>query len=159
MKAIIEIPKGSFIKYEICKKRNVMIADRVLSIPYTHNYGYIEDTLAEDNDPLDIFVITSEGSIESGSFTDFKPIGIIYFVDNDEIDNKIIATHPNDKVFEFIDDINDLRSDHIYNIKKFLVSYKDNTEITGVGDKNQAMLEINKCIDAYKETQWDSNAK
>jgi len=159
MKAIIEIPKGSFIKYEICKETGIMLADRVLQIPYTHNYGYIEDTLAEDGDPLDIFVITSQGYIESGARTEFRTVGIVYYTDNKEVDNKIIAVHPNDKVFDFIDDINDLKEDHIYNIKKFLASYKDNTSIEGVGDKKSAMREITKCLAAYKKTQWSPDEK
>lgn len=159
MNAIIEIPKGSYIKYEICKDTGAMIADRVLQIPYTHNYGYIENTLAEDNDPLDIFVITSEGYIESGARTKFRAVGIIYYIDNGEVDNKIIAVHPKDKVFEFIENIDDLREDHIYNIKKFLASYKENTKIEGIGDGELAKKEIEKCIAAYKQTQWSPDEK
>lgn len=60
--AIIEIPKGSKVKYELDKKSGLMRVDRVLysSVVYPANYGFIPRTLGEDKDPLDVLVLMQE---------------------------------------------------------------------------------------------------
>src|SRR5829696_1122161 len=60
--AVIEIPKGSKLKYEIDKKTGILILDRVLysSVHYPANYGFIPRTLAGDGDALDILVLMQE---------------------------------------------------------------------------------------------------
>ena len=57
--AVIEIPRGSKVKYELDKATGMMYVDRILysSVVYPHNYGFIPQTLCEDNDPLDVLVI------------------------------------------------------------------------------------------------------
>ena len=57
--AVIEIPRGSKVKYELDKQTGMMFVDRILysSVVYPHNYGFIPQTLCEDNDPLDVLVI------------------------------------------------------------------------------------------------------
>ena len=59
-KVKIEISKGSNIKYEYDEEANELIIDRVLhnSNVYPYNYGYIPNTLAPDNDPVDIIIIS-----------------------------------------------------------------------------------------------------
>ena len=62
--AVIEIPRGSKVKYELDKATGMMFVDRILysSVVYPHNYGFIPQTLCEDNDPLDVLVIMQVGS-------------------------------------------------------------------------------------------------
>jgi inorganic pyrophosphatase len=57
--AVIEIPRGSKVKYELDKATGMMFVDRILysSVVYPHNYGFIPQTLCDDNDPLDVLVI------------------------------------------------------------------------------------------------------
>ena len=61
--AVIEIPRGSKVKYELDKATGMMFVDRILysSVVYPHNYGFIPQTLCEDNDPLDVLVIMQVG--------------------------------------------------------------------------------------------------
>lgn len=58
----IEIPKNSKVKYEIDHETNALIIDRILPCAYNypHNYGYIDKTLAEDNDPIDVLVLNDQ---------------------------------------------------------------------------------------------------
>src|SRR5688500_20356641 len=60
--AIIEIPFGSSVKYELDKGSGLIKLDRVLysAVYYPANYGFIPQTLAEDNDPLDVLVLCQE---------------------------------------------------------------------------------------------------
>ena len=57
--AVIEIPRGSKVKYELDKKTGMLYVDRILysSVVYPHNYGFIPRTLCEDGDPLDVLVL------------------------------------------------------------------------------------------------------
>ena len=79
---LIEISKNSTIKNEI--KENKIYVDRKITIPYIHNYGFIEDSkIQEDGDPLDAFLIGSE--IQANSRIDLSqltPVAILYYIDN-----------------------------------------------------------------------------
>lgn len=57
--AVIEIPRGSKVKYELDKDTGLLYVDRILysSVVYPHNYGFIPKTLCEDGDPLDVLVL------------------------------------------------------------------------------------------------------
>ena len=90
--AVIEISKGSKMKYELDKETGMLKLDRVLhtSTHYPANYGFIPKTYAEDNDPLDVLVLCSE-KIEPMALVHCYPIGVISMVDNGAPDDKIIA--------------------------------------------------------------------
>ena len=77
MKVVVEIPKGSIYKYEINKDTGKLALDRVISIPYPENYGYFPNTLAQDGDPLDVFLVSDQ------------PIAPLTEVEIEEILNKI----------------------------------------------------------------------
>ena len=86
--AIIEIPYGSNIKYEIDKESEILTVDRVMysAMFYPANYGFIPNTLAEDGDPVDILVLTNY-PIQAGSLIKCKLIGVLNMEDeagNDE---------------------------------------------------------------------------
>ena len=90
--AVIEISKGSKMKYELDKETGMLRLDRVLytSTHYPANYGFIPRTYAEDNDPLDVLVLCSE-QIEPMALVKCYPIGVISMFDNGAADYKIIA--------------------------------------------------------------------
>lgn len=93
MKATIEIPKGSHVKYEF--KRGNFEVDRILSIPYPENYGFIPHTLAEDGDPLDVFVLAGGERILTGAVVpEILVLGMFVYDDGGKTDNKILATLP-----------------------------------------------------------------
>ncbi|KAL0372882.1 UNVERIFIED_CONTAM: Soluble inorganic pyrophosphatase 1 [Sesamum calycinum] len=92
---VIEIPKGSKVKYELDKKTGLIKVDRVLysSVVYPHNYGFIPRTLCEDNDPMDVLVIMQE-PVLPGCFLRARAIGLMPMIDQGEKDDKIIALIP-----------------------------------------------------------------
>lgn len=89
---LIEITKGSKMKYELDKNTGYMILDRVLytSTHYPSNYGLIPRTLADDGDHLDVLVLCSE-PIASNSLVRCYPIGMILMTDQNYNDEKILA--------------------------------------------------------------------
>ena len=92
VEARIEIPMGSQNKYEIDHKTGKIKLNRVLysAAFYPAEYGFIEDTLSEDGDPLDILVLTSSPTFP-GCYIDSRIIGAMDMVDSGEVDTKLLA--------------------------------------------------------------------
>lgn len=153
--AIIEIPMGTKNKYEIDKARNRIKLDRVLYSPMTYpaEYGYIEETLAEDNDPLDILVLASSKTFP-GCIVDARIVGYLNMIDSDEPDQKIIGVMNNDPRFSHINDINDIQQHTLREIKHFFKTYKDlqqnkTVEVFDFHDKIDALELIQECKQRY----------
>ena len=124
--AVIEISKGSKSKYELDKKTGVLILDRILytSTHYPANYGFIPRTYAADNDPLDVLVLCQE-SIVPMTLVECYPIGVMKMIDDDQVDEKIIAIPMNDPTYNGYHDIKDLPK-HIFDeMCHFFEVYKD----------------------------------
>ena len=90
--AIIEIPSGSSVKYELDKKSGLIKLDRVLysAVYYPANYGFIPQTLAEDDDPLDVLVLCQEAVVPL-TLIKARTIGLMTMIDAGKKDHKIIA--------------------------------------------------------------------
>lgn len=97
--AIIEIPQGSYYKYEQDKVDGLLTLDRPLNQPIPYNYGYVPNTLCEDGDPLDIFVMT-EDPIHPLTKVKAIPVAVLKCTDNGVSDDKIIAILEGDKFAE-----------------------------------------------------------
>ena len=154
--AFIEISKGSKNKYELDKETGLLRLDRILytSTQYPHNYGFIPRTYAEDNDPLDVLLITSERIVPS-TLVRGKPIGMIDMIDQGMRDVKILAVCPDDPFYQNYDDIHDL-PDHIgQEITYFFETYKvlegKETLVPGLKGRDEALKVIKGSIDRYKE--------
>jgi len=95
---IIEISKGSHIKYEYDKERNMIICDRILHTPmkYPFNYGFVPNTLSEDGDPLDV-VVLMEDELIPGCIIKCEILGYLDTKDDAGNDPKILAC-PVDKI-------------------------------------------------------------
>jgi inorganic pyrophosphatase len=91
---VIEIPRGSEVKYEICKSSGKPVVDRFLPMRCPANYGFYAGTLCEDGDPLDVFVLAPEPLLPGCSVT-ATPIGVIKCLDAGLGDDKIIAVAAN----------------------------------------------------------------
>lgn len=89
MKAVIEMPQGTKDKAELDKHTGELVVDRKLHIPIPENYGFVPNTLAEDGDPLDVFVLGPR--LESLSELDTVPIGVLLCKDQGVPDHKIVA--------------------------------------------------------------------
>ncbi|KAG8484003.1 hypothetical protein CXB51_023528 [Gossypium anomalum] len=124
---VIEIPKGSKVKYELDKKTGLIKVDRVLysSVVYPHNYGFIPRTLCEDNDPMDVLIIMQEPVIP-GCFLRAKAIGLMPMIDQGEKDDKIIAVCADDPEYRHYNDIKELPPHRLAEIRRFFEDYKKN---------------------------------
>ena len=149
---IIEIPKGSVNKYEYDEKLDAIKLDFVFTegFSWIHNYGFIPQTLAEDGDQLDAFVITS-APIAVGTIVESRPIGILKMIDRGEQDDKILAVPLAPGPHERYQTIDDLTAEDKEALEKFLLFYaevarqKEKTiKIIGFGGKAEAMSEIEK---------------
>lgn len=154
--AVIEISKGSKMKYELDKETGMLFLDRVLytSTHYPANYGFIPRTYAEDNDPLDVLVLCSE-QIEPMALVRCYPIGVISMVDNGAPDDKIIAIPFNDPTYNDYKDISQLPA-HIFDeMKHFFTVYKTlenkDTAIDEVKGVLTAIDIIDAAIDRYNK--------
>jgi inorganic pyrophosphatase len=153
--AIIEIPKGSRAKYEIDKDSGLIKLDRVISASmyYPLNYGFIPQTLGEDDDPLDIVVLT-QVTVVPGCLIPSKVIGVMQMIDRGEADDKIIAVAEQDPSVSEYEDVNDLPDYLIAELKHFFENYKtlENKKVI-VDDflsKEKAQSIIQTSIDLYK---------
>ena len=122
---IIEIPKNCRAKYELDKESGMLILDRVLysSINYPANYGFIPQTYCDDDDPLDILVL-SQIDIVPMCLVDAKVIGVMRMLDGGELDDKIIAVASNDMSVNYINDISELPPHLTKELRSFFEDYK-----------------------------------
>lgn len=158
---VIEIPKGSKGKYELDKKSGMLILDRVLfsAVHYPANYGFIPRTFCEDNDPLDILII-SQIDIPSMTLVKAKVIGVMRMIDGGEADDKIIAVAADDQSVNYINDISELPPHLMKETHRFFEDYKKlENKAVKVEDflgKDDAIRIINESIDLYDRTFGDS---
>ncbi|WP_226389221.1 inorganic diphosphatase [Penaeicola halotolerans] len=157
VKAIIEIPKGSKGKFELDKDSGLIMLDRVLfsSVHYPANYGFIPQTYCDDNDPLDIMVISSI-ELPPMCLIEATVIGVMRMIDQGEADDKIIAVAKNDMSVNHIKNIEELPPHTTIEMRRFFEDYKklENKEVKvedflGKEDAQRIVLES---IDLYKKT-------
>ncbi len=154
--AIIEIPQGSRVKYEIDKETGLIKIDRVLYSPFVYpaNYGFFPQTWWEDGDPLDVLVISYEPWYP-GVLVDVRPIGLMKMEDSGEIDDKVIAVPADDPRFNEVEDIKDLPQHLLKEIEHFFNRYKElqgkETKVLGFFGKEKAEEAILAGIDKYKK--------
>jgi len=155
IKGVVEIPKGNRAKYELDKESGLLRLDRVLysSVYYPHNYGFIPQTYCDDNDPLDIMIL-SRIDVVPLCIVEAKVIGVLRMLDNGEADDKIIAVAASDPSVNYINDASDLPEHMIQETMNFFEDY------TKMENKTEVIKEfLNKDIalkiidDAYKMYQ------
>jgi inorganic pyrophosphatase len=157
LRAIIEIPRGSKVKYELDKESGLLLLDRVLfsSVHYPANYGFIPQTYCDDNDPLDILVLCSEEVVPM-CIIEAKVIGVMRMIDGDEVDDKIIAVAKSDMGVNYINDLSELPPHTTVEIKRFFEDYKklEHKKVTVENflNKEAAIKIIEESIELYKKT-------
>jgi len=127
VKAVIEIPFGSNIKYEIEKESGAVVVDRVMhsAMYYPANYGFVNKTLSQDGDPADVLVLT-EYPMQAGSVVNCRLIGVLIMEDESGVDEKLLAVPVSkiDPTYEEIQDIDDLPKHTLAKIRNFFETYK-----------------------------------
>ncbi len=144
--ALIEIPYGSNIKYEVDKESGAIFVDRVLysAMFYPANYGFVPNTLADDGDPIDILVLNTY-PVQAGSVIKCRLVGVLIMEDEAGMDEKLLAVPVTkiDPTFEGIESYEDLPKATLDKVKNFFETYK--------------MLEPNKWV-KVKEFQGKEEA-
>ncbi|MEW9824070.1 MAG: inorganic diphosphatase [Candidatus Symbiodolus clandestinus] len=160
---IIEIPANSDpIKYEVDKQSGALFVDRFINTPmfYPCNYGYINDTLGDDGDPVDVLVPTPY-PLQAGSVIRCRPVALLAMVDESGEDAKVIAV-PHSKLtadYEVIQEVDDLPALLKAQIQHFFEHYKALepgkwVTIKGWQGKQAAMNEIMAAVQrAQKQSQ------
>jgi inorganic pyrophosphatase len=125
VRVIVEIPKGSRNKYEYDAGSGRMKLDRVLSsaVHYPADYGFAEDTRAEDGDEVDVLVLIEEPTFP-GCLIEAKPIGYLELRDEKGGDNKVIAVPLNDPRWGDMQDLYELPPSLLDEIEDFFLTYK-----------------------------------
>lgn len=156
--AVIEIPYGSNIKYEIDKDSGAVVVDRVMysAMFYPANYGFVPNTLSDDGDPADILVL-NEYPLQAGSVIKCRLIGVLIMEDESGVDEKLLAV-PLSKIdprYDNIKELKDLPKITLDRIKNFFETYKmlepnKWVKVKGFEDKAKAEAILSKAIQAVK---------
>jgi inorganic pyrophosphatase len=123
--AVIEIAMGSTVKYELDKKTGLLRVDRMLysAVYYPANYGFIPQTYAEDDDPLDVLVFSQE-AVEPLTLVDARAIGLMTMIDSGKPDHKIVAVALGDPDFEPLKELRELPPHRLLTLRRFFQDYK-----------------------------------
>jgi inorganic pyrophosphatase len=123
--AVIEIPMGSNVKYELDKGTGLLRVDRILysAVYYPANYGFIPQTLAEDDDPLDVLVLCQE-AVVALTLVNARAIGLMTMIDSGKRDHKILAVAVDDPEYNGFHDANELPGHRLNMLRRFFQDYK-----------------------------------
>lgn len=156
--AVIEIPYGSNVKYEVDKESGAVVVDRVMysAMFYLANYGFVPNTLADDDDPMDILVL-NEYPLQAGSVIKCRLIGVLIMEDESGMDEKLIAV-PISKIdprYDKIQSLQDLPKITLDRIKNFFETYKmlepnKWVKVKDYKDKDEAAKILQKAVQNYK---------
>jgi inorganic pyrophosphatase len=123
--AVIEIPMGSSVKYELDKETGMLRLDRVLysAVFYPANYGFIPQTLAEDDDPLDVLVLCQE-AVAPLTLVSARAIGLMTMMDSGKKDHKILAVAVDDPEYSGFQEAKELPGHRLSILRRFFQDYK-----------------------------------
>ncbi|MDE5492750.1 MULTISPECIES: inorganic diphosphatase [Weeksellaceae] len=154
--AVIEIPQGSRMKYELDKDTGLLHLDRILysSVSYPANYGLLPQTYYDDGDPLDILVLSSF-PISSLCTVAARVIGMMKMEDEHGLDDKIIAVASGDPEFNNVREIDDLTTSRKNEIMNFFDTYKlleeKAVEVKGFVGRDKAVKCVQYAMDLYQK--------
>ena len=153
--AIMEIPKGSSMKYEFDHKTWAIWVDRGLKTPlnYNFNYGDLPQTWNEgDNDPLDVIILCSQ-ALPVWVVVPCRVVWWLKMIDSGEDDYKVVAV-ADDKYYSHVESCDDVSPKELEDIEYFMLHYKDlewkKVELNGWDTKKNAMQRLDECHKAYK---------
>lgn len=153
---IVEIPKGSKNKYEIDKETGLIALDRALHTAqdYPFDYGFVPQTLWDDNDALDVVLLTTY-PLFPGILVNARPVAIMHMTDSGEGDDKVIAVPVGDPRWADVNDLNDINKHTLKEMEHFFTTYKKiqnkEVEVSGFGGKKEAHEAVTKSIELYKK--------
>src|SRR5438477_7528062 len=121
----VEIPMGSKVKYELDKATGLLRVDRVLysAVYYPANYGFVPQTYAEDDDPLDVLVLCQE-AVAPLTLVRSRAIGLMTMLDSGKKDHKILAVAMDDPEFNSFREASELPMHRLAMLRRFFQDYK-----------------------------------
>ena len=153
--AVIEIPLGSNVKYELDKPSGLLKVDRIIhsAVFYPANYGFIPQTYAEDNDPLDVLVLCQEPR-SALALIKARAIGLMSMIDSGASDDKIIAVATGDPEFSSYIEARDLPPHRLLVLRRFFQDYKllegKKVEVEEIRPAYAALTVIERSLARYK---------
>ena len=153
--AFIEIPRGSRNKYELDKDTGLLGLDRILyaAVHYPGDYGFLPRTLGDDDDPLDVLVMTTEPTFP-GCTIPVRPVGVFLMEDEKGADEKILSVPLGDPLAREIRDLGDVPSHFLDEVRHFFSVYKDleGKSVTALGWEGRATAErlVLEAMDRYE---------
>ena len=153
--ALIEIPLGSNVKYELDKPTGLLKVDRIIhsAVFYPANYGFIPQTYAEDNDPLDVLVLCQE-PVQPLALIKARAIGVMTMIDSGASDDKIISVATNDPEFSSYIEARDLPQHRLLVLKRFFQDYKQlegkQVQVEDIRPAYAAVNVIEKALTRYR---------
>lgn len=154
--AVIEIPLGSNVKYELDKPSGLLKVDRIIhsAVYYPANYGFIPQTYAEDNDPLDVLVLCQE-AVQPLALIKARAIGLMTMIDGGASDDKVIAVATNDPEFSSYVEANELPPHRLLVLRRFFQDYKQlegkQVQVDDIRPAYAAVNVIEKSLARYVE--------
>lgn len=152
--AVIEIPLGSSVKYELDKATGLIKLDRILysAVYYPANYGFIPQTLAEDDDPLDVLVMCQEPVVPL-TLLNARAIGLMTMIDMGKKDHKILAVAVDDPEYHDLLEAKELPGHRLTMLRRFFQDYKmlegKAVEVDDFQSAEHAFPIINEALERY----------
>ncbi len=152
--AVVEIPTGSKVKYELDKETGLLRLDRILysAVHYPANYGFIPQTLAEDDDPLDVLVLCQE-KLDPLTLVNARAIGLMTMIDSGKRDHKILAVAVDDPEYNGYREATQLPPHRLTMLRRFFQDYKQlegkAVEVDEFEPVETALPVIDRALEAY----------
>jgi inorganic pyrophosphatase len=162
LEVMVEIASGSRNKYEYDHARHRFVLDRVLcsSVHYPCDYGFIEGSLADDGDPLDVLVVISEPTFY-GCVVRARPVGVLDMKDDKGHDYKILAVAHDDPRWDETSALEDLSPHRLREIENFFQTYKAlearQTDISGWLGVDDAWRIIDAAMAAGRDVSLEAD--
>jgi inorganic pyrophosphatase len=154
--AVIEIPLGSNVKYELDKRSGLLKVDRIIhsAVYYPANYGFIPQTYADDNDPLDVLVLCQE-AVQPLALIKARAIGLMTMIDSGASDDKVIAVATNDPEFSSYVEAKELPPHRLLVLRRFFQDYKQlegkQVQVDDIRPAYAAVKVIEKALAHYQK--------
>jgi len=152
--AVVEIPLGSNVKYELDKVSGLIKVDRILysAVYYPANYGFIPRTLAEDGDPLDVLVLCQEPVVPL-ALVHARAVGVMTMIDAGTTDYKVIAVATGDPEFNAYREAREMPPHRLLTLRRFFLDYKQlenkSVEVEEIGPAKSAHPIIDAALRRY----------
>jgi inorganic pyrophosphatase len=153
--AVVEIPLGSNVKYELDKDTGLLKVDRIVhsAVFYPANYGFIPQSLSEDGDALDVLILCQE-AVQPLALIRARAIGLMHMIDAGTPDDKIIAIAADDPEYNSYHETRDLPPHRLDVIKRFFQDYKQlegkRVQVKGFRNSKTAITVIARALKSYQ---------